>query len=341
MATRRLTPARQEWVARFVLLLLVVVLVGGLVAARRPDGVITVRAAMPENGGWQPGHLSARVGEPLRLRLTSTDVVHSFAVGVGPDGQPHGSPEVEILPGQVAELALLFDQPGVYTYSCTRWCGANHWRMRGTIEVLDARGDRPLPRAEPPLYLQLGLDIDAPHPASVVPGRSPSAAQAAKLDINYPQQLLAPAAYLEESPVAVWLALRSLPDLASLDDDSLWDAVAYIWRENRTAGSLAVGEALYSQNCAACHGEGGAGDGVFAVLEAEPGDHTMRGHSVERATDFTGPDMRAASNALLQGKIIRGGMGTGMPAWGAILSDEQIRALLDYLWTFQFPAEQP
>jgi mono/diheme cytochrome c family protein len=34
-------------------------------------------------------------------------------------------------------------------------------------------------------------------------------------------------------------------------------------------------------------------------------------------------------------------MGTGMPAWAAILSDEQIRALLDYLWTFQFPAEQP
>jgi mono/diheme cytochrome c family protein len=42
---------------------------------------------------------------------------------------------------------------------------------------------------------------------------------------------------------------------------------------------------------------------------------------------------------LLQGKIIRGGMGTGMPAWGTIFDDEELRALLDYLWTFQFSDE--
>jgi hypothetical protein len=158
------------------------------------------------------------------------------------------------------------------------------------------------PEPKPPLYLQLGLDIDAPHPASFVPGRIPSAAQGAELDINYPQQLLAPAAYLEQSPVAVWLALRSLPDLASLDDDSLWDVVAYIWRENRTAGSLAVGEALYSQNCAACHGEGGAGRWCFLPcwkpsLATTPCAAT----AWERATDFTGPAMLAASKRATAG----------------------------------------
>jgi mono/diheme cytochrome c family protein len=53
--------------------------------------------------------------------------------------------------------------------------------------------------------------------------------------------------------------------------------------------------------------------------------------------DFTDPvHMYGASSALLQGKIIRGGMGTGMPSWGQILSEEESWALTDYLWTFSF-----
>ncbi len=46
--------------------------------------------------------------------------------------------------------------------------------------------------------------------------------------------------------------------------------------------------------------------------------------------------MLGASDAILEGKIIRGGMGTGMPYWGPIFTAEQIQSLVDYLWTFQF-----
>jgi mono/diheme cytochrome c family protein len=46
--------------------------------------------------------------------------------------------------------------------------------------------------------------------------------------------------------------------------------------------------------------------------------------------------MLGASSALLQGKILRGGMGSGMPYWGPILTEAQMWALTDYLWTFQF-----
>jgi mono/diheme cytochrome c family protein len=49
--------------------------------------------------------------------------------------------------------------------------------------------------------------------------------------------------------------------------------------------------------------------------------------------------MPGASSALLHGKIIRGGMGTGMPNWGSIFTEEEIWALIDYLWTFPFAAE--
>lgn len=327
----------QEWAARlFVLLLLLALPLAIAAAGRSRVGVVTLRAAMPEGGGWQPGHLSARVGEPLRLRLTSDDVVHGFAVG------RHESPEVEIQPGQVTELALTFDEPGVYTYTCTRWCGPNHWRMRGTIEVSgDGRQASPAPVAAP-LYVELGLDIDAPHPAPVAPQNTPSAERGRLLNISYPPDLRSAVTYMRQSPVEVWLALRSLPELKHLEDSALWDAVAYLWRQNTTAEALALGESLYGRNCAACHGESGAGDGVFA--QAGPvgagGIGDMRGHDVEAATAFTDSALLAASNALLQGKIIRGGMGTGMPAWGAIFGDEELQALLDYLWTFQFSQEK-
>lgn len=47
----------------------------------KADGqAIEVHAKMPEAGGWIPGNPTAQVGEPLRLRLTSDDVPHGFAV---------------------------------------------------------------------------------------------------------------------------------------------------------------------------------------------------------------------------------------------------------------------
>jgi mono/diheme cytochrome c family protein len=63
----------------------------------------------------------------------------------------------------------------------------------------------------------------------------------------------------------------------------------------------------------------------------------MQGHETVAPIDFTdAQNMLGASQAILEGKIIRGGMGTGMPYWGPILTNEQIQALIDYLWTFQF-----
>lgn len=344
MVAGRLTPRAQEWAARFLVLLLLLAVPLAIVAAGRPDqDAVTLHASMPETGGWQPDHLTARVGQPLHLRLTSDDVVHgfvvhSFKVGAGPDGRAHDSPEVEVKPGQIAELSLSFDEPGTYTYTCTRWCGPNHWRMLGTIEVVGEEGDDAATPAAAPLYAQLGLDIDAPHPAPAVPQQTPSAGRGESLNLSFPQSLLAREGYLTQSPAEAWLAMRDMPQFTHLSDGDLWDAVAYLWRRHTSAEKLALGETLYSQNCAACHGENGEGDGVFAGTGGDSSGQ-MQGQFIEAPTDFTDPALLGASYALLEGKIVRGGMGTGMPAWGAIFSDEELQALLDYLWTFQFPRE--
>ena len=130
---------------------------------------------------------------------------------------------------------------------------------------------------------------------------------------------------------------------SSLTEEQRWDVVAYLWQSNTTSESLASGKELFAQNCAACHGENGAGDGVFADDLAEAGEasmQTMDGAAdmmMQTPVDFTDPRrMLGASPALLQGKILRGGMGTGMPMWGSIFTEEQIWDLIAYIYSFQF-----
>ena len=292
---------------------------------------ITLHARMPEDGGWTPADLTVEVGQPLHLRLTSDDVVHSFAVGQS------DYPIVDVMPGEITEITLKFDQPGTYTFYCTRWCGANHWRMRGTITVM---GDEVEEQTiSQPLYVQLGLDIDAEHEAQVIPGSKPSAQRGSELSLDQ-SAYQSTEYYRSHSPEQIWQDLRNNQALASYSDQQLWDAVAFTWYSNTTPDKLAEARKLYAQNCAACHGEAGAGDGVFSgkQVEAQEDAHgSLSGHEIVSPTDFTNPHhMLSASPALLQGKLIRGGMGTGMPMWGVIFTEEQTWSLVSYLYTFQF-----
>ncbi len=241
---------------------------------------------------------------------------------------------------------LTFERPGQYTFYCTRWCGLNHWRMRGIIEVSGPVEDRLQTATESattttPLYVTLKLDIDAPHPADASPARKPSAVRGANLGMAIPAAYLAQDYARAHSPAKVWQSLRAETRLGAsvLTDDDVWDLVAFVWQSHTTPQALAEGRALYGTNCAACHGETGAGDGVMAAALDQP-SHAGTGSDTKAPVAFTdAASMLGASPALLQGKIIRGGMGTGMPYWGPIFTEAQTWALVDYLWTFQFEME--
>jgi mono/diheme cytochrome c family protein len=267
--------------------------------------------------------------------------MHSFKLGQRDD------PALDLFPGGVVETTLLFDRPGKYTFYCTRWCGPNHWRMRGVIEVLPKQGES-IPAAQPaapPFYASLGLNIDAPHPAKVTPERTPSAAQGSELAANLPPSYLSQTFYRTHSPVQAWELLRTDNLMQGLDDQQVWDLVTFIWFQNSGPQALEMGRQLYAQNCAACHGENGAGDGVFAaqLASGEAGDQSklgLDGHHLKAPADFRrSSSLLGASPALLQGKIIRGGMGTGMPYWGPVLTEDQTWALVDALYAFQFNLE--
>ena len=282
---------------------------------------VTLHARMPEAGGWTPADLTVAAGQPLHLRLTSDDVMHGFAIGQS------DQPAVDVKPGEMTDYTITFDKPDTYTFYCTRWCGPNHWRMRGTITVT---GEMLEQSVTLPLYVQLGLDIDAMHEAQNVPDEKLSAQRGAELALNltkYQSQDY----YRSHSLEDAWQDLRDDPDFASYSDQQLWDAAAFIWGSNTTPEAMSEARLLYAQNCAACHGESGDGDGVFSGKQVQVEDEAVK------PTDFTDPKlMLSASPALLQGKLIRGGMGTGMPMWGSIFTEDQTWLLVNYLYTFQF-----
>jgi cytochrome c oxidase subunit II len=62
------------------------------------------------------------VGEPVKLVLTSADVIHSFWV-------PAIAGKTDLIPGQQNIAWLRADRPGVYRGQCVEYCGKQHAHM--------------------------------------------------------------------------------------------------------------------------------------------------------------------------------------------------------------------
>jgi cytochrome c oxidase subunit 2 len=62
------------------------------------------------------------VGEPVRLTLTSSDVIHSFWL-------PALAGKKDLIPGRENVLYIQADRPGVYRGQCAEFCGIQHAHM--------------------------------------------------------------------------------------------------------------------------------------------------------------------------------------------------------------------
>ncbi len=82
-----------------------------------------------------PSHLAADfrmvvpVGEPIRMQITASDVIHAFAV-------PSLWFKLDAVPGRINEKVMMVEKPGVYFGQCSELCGVRHGYMPIVVEAL-------------------------------------------------------------------------------------------------------------------------------------------------------------------------------------------------------------
>ena len=76
----------------------------------------------PDQGITTANELHIPAGVPVKLKLTSADVIHSFWV-------PQLNGKRDLIPGQTNVLTLQADEPGIYRGQCAEYCGLQHAHM--------------------------------------------------------------------------------------------------------------------------------------------------------------------------------------------------------------------
>jgi cytochrome c oxidase subunit 2 len=81
------------------------------------------------NGAREINELHVPLDTPVRLVMTSEDVIHSFFV-------PAFRMKKDVLPGRYTETWFRPTKPGVFHLFCAEYCGSEHSRMTGRIVVV-------------------------------------------------------------------------------------------------------------------------------------------------------------------------------------------------------------
>jgi len=95
--------------------------------AIRYPGATTARSFITAN------EIHVPVGQPVRVELTSADVIHSFWI-------PQLAGKMDVIPGQTNVSWLEADKAGTYRGQCAAFCGAQHAHM-ALLLVADTAAD--------------------------------------------------------------------------------------------------------------------------------------------------------------------------------------------------------
>jgi len=83
-------------------------------------------------GPREINELHVPVGQPVKLIMTSQDVIHSFFI-------PAFRTKRDVLPGRFQAMWFQPTKPGEYYLFCAEYCGDQHSRMRGKIVVMEQK----------------------------------------------------------------------------------------------------------------------------------------------------------------------------------------------------------
>ncbi len=83
-------------------------------------------------GHREINHLHVPIGQPIKLKMTSEDVIHSFFV-------PAFRIKMDVLPGRYTDVWFEATKTGTFRLFCAEYCGAEHSLMGGAITVMEPR----------------------------------------------------------------------------------------------------------------------------------------------------------------------------------------------------------
>ena len=133
-------PVEIAWTAIPMLLFLGLYAWGAIdyAALYRPDPAATPVFVVAKQWMWKAEHRNGRrevgqlhlpLGRPVRLVLTSQDVIHSFFV-------PAFRIKQDAVPGRYTSIGFTPSKAGEYELFCAEFCGTEHAMMTGKIVVL-------------------------------------------------------------------------------------------------------------------------------------------------------------------------------------------------------------
>ncbi len=122
----------------FILAPLLFLSLGTTSNLRMPETSVTIEVVgyqwwwevrYPDFGIVTANELHIPVGEPVRLEMTSADVVHSFWV-------PELGGKRDLNPGITTTFWIQADRPGVFRGQCAEYCGVQHAKMGFLVVAL-------------------------------------------------------------------------------------------------------------------------------------------------------------------------------------------------------------
>jgi cytochrome c oxidase subunit 2 len=107
------------------------------VVLRTPPADATPVYVVAKQWMWKVQHVGGQreintlhvpLGQPIRLMMTSQDVIHSFYV-------PAFRVKQDVLPDRYTELWFTATKTGTFSLFCAEFCGTDHSRMGGSVVV--------------------------------------------------------------------------------------------------------------------------------------------------------------------------------------------------------------
>jgi cytochrome c oxidase subunit 2 len=133
-------PLEIAWTAIPLALTVVMFLWGSSLYIRnsRPPRAATEIFVIGKQWMWQLQHPEGRreinelhipVGQPIKLTMTSEDVIHDFFI-------PAFRVKKDVVPGRYSTIWFEATKTGRYHFYCAQYCGTNHSHMRGYVIVM-------------------------------------------------------------------------------------------------------------------------------------------------------------------------------------------------------------